>query len=123
MTEKIAFQLRQENKLTGCISVKIKYTDFETVNMQRTVEYTNQDHSIIKTVKELFAKLNTRRILIRLIGIRFTNLIPGNYQINLFGDTQEKIKLYQAIDSVKKQFGEKYVLKAIGIETPVRSKI
>jgi DNA polymerase-4 len=78
MTEKIAFQLRQENKLTGCISVKIKYTDFETVNMQRTVEYTNQDHSIIKTVKELFAKLNTRRILIRLIGIRFTNLIPGN---------------------------------------------
>ncbi len=115
MTEKIAFQLRQENKLTGCISVKIKYTDFETVNMQRTVEYTNQDHTILKTVKELFTKLNTRRILIRLIGVRFTNLIPGNYQINLFGDTQEKIRLYQQIDSIKKQFGEQYVLKASGL--------
>lgn len=116
MTEKIAFQLRQENKLSGCISVKIKYTDFDTVNMQRTVEYTNQDHAILKTVKELFTKLNTRRILIRLIGVRFTNLIPGNYQINLFGDTQEKIRLYQQIDSIKKQFGEKYILKAAGVQ-------
>lgn len=116
MTEKIAFQLRQENKLSGCISVKIKYTDFDTVNMQRTVEYTNQDHAILKTVKELFTKLNTRRILIRLIGVRFTNLIPGNYQINLFGDTQEKIQLYQQIDSIKKQFGEKYILKAAGVQ-------
>lgn len=116
MTEKIAFQLRQENKLTGCISVKIKYTDFDTVNMQRTVEYTNQDHAILKTVKELFTKLNTRRILIRLFGVRFTNLIPGNYQINLFGDTQEKIRLYQQIDSIKKQFGEKYIIKAAGVQ-------
>ena len=116
MTEKIAFQLRQENKLTGCISIKIKYTDFDTVNMQRTVEYTNQDHAILKTVKELFTKLNTRRILIRLFGVRFTNLIPGNYQINLFGDTQEKIRLYQQIDSIKKQFGEKYIIKAAGVQ-------
>jgi DNA polymerase-4 len=47
--------------------------------------------------------------------VRFTDLIPGNYQINLFEDSQEKIKMYQAIDSIKKQFGEKYVLKAAGI--------
>ncbi|MES2328185.1 MAG: DNA polymerase IV [Bacteroidota bacterium] len=116
MTEKIAFQLRQENKLTGCISVKIKYTDFETVNMQRTVAYTNQDHTILKTVKELFTKLNSRRVLIRLIGIRFTNLIPGTYQINLFDDSQEKISLYQRIDSIKRQYGEKFIQKASGFQ-------
>ena len=114
MTEKIAFQLRCDNRLTGCISVKIRYTDFETHNIQKTIPHSNQDHTLLKTVRELFTKLYTRRVLIRLIGIRFTNLIPGNYQINLFEDTHEKIKMYQAIDSVKKQFGEQLLVKATG---------
>lgn len=82
--------------------------------MQRTVEYTNQDHTNLKTVKELFTKRNTRRILIRLIGVRFTNLIPGTNQINLFDDSQEKIKLYQQIDRIKSQFGEKFIQKTSG---------
>jgi DNA polymerase-4 len=114
MTEKIAFQLRCDNRLAGCISVKIRYTDFETHHIQKTIPASNQDHILLKTVKELFGKLYTRRVLIRLIGIRFTNLLPGNYQINLFDDTQEKVKMYQAIDSIKKQFGEKYLIKAAG---------
>ncbi len=62
----------------------------------------------------MFDKLYTRRQLIRLIGIRFSDLIPGTYQINLFNDTQEQIKLYQAIDSIKKQYGEKFLIRAIG---------
>lgn len=115
MTEKIAFQLRQENKLTGCIAVKIRYSDFDTHTMQKAVSYTNQDHVILRTVKELFTRLNTRRLLIRLIGVRFSNLIPGNYQIDLFTDTQEQIKLYQSIDSIKKKYGEQLILKASGI--------
>ncbi|HZX74609.1 MAG TPA: DNA polymerase IV [Cyclobacteriaceae bacterium] len=115
MTEKIAFQLRQENKLTGCITVKIRYTDFDTVTAQQTISYTNQDHTLLTTVKALFTKLNQRRILIRLLGVRFTNLIPGTYQINLFEDSQEKIRLYQQIDSVKKQFGEGLLVRGSGI--------
>jgi DNA polymerase-4 len=115
MTEKIAFQLRSENRLTGCITVKLKYTDFTTYTAQKSITYSNQDHIILSTVRDLFTKVHTRRLLIRLIGVRFTDLIPGNYQINLFEDSQEKIKMYQAIDSIKKQFGEKYVLKAAGI--------
>jgi len=107
MTEKLAFQLRCDNRLTGCVSFKIRYTD-----IQKTIPHSNQDHTLLKTVRELFTKLYTRRVLIRLIGIRFTSLIPGNYQINLFDDTQEKIKLYQQIDSIKRQFGESYVIKA-----------
>lgn len=114
MTEKIAFQLRTENKLTGCITVKIRYSDFDTLTAQKSIAYSNQDHVILQTVKELFSKVNTRRLLIRLIGVRFTNLIPGNYQINLFQDTQETISLYQRIDSIKRQFGEKFIQKASG---------
>ena len=114
MTEHIAFQLRQENKLTGCVTVKLRYSNFETFTKQITIPYTNADHILLKTAKELFTKLYDRRILVRMIGVRFTNLIPGNYQIRLFEDTEESIKLYQAIDSVKKQFGEGLIKRASG---------
>lgn len=117
MTEKIAFQLRCDNRLTGCVSVKIRYTDFETHNIQKAIPASNQDHILLKTVKELFLKLYTRRVLVRLIGIRFTNLLPGNYQINLFDDTQEKVRLYQQIDSIKKQFGESLLQRGVGISS------
>ena len=112
MTEKIAFELREQNKLTGCVAVKLRYSNFETFSKQRSIPYTNSDHKIMKTAQELFDQLFERRMLIRLIGIRFTNLVPGNHQINMFEDTQEAIKLYQAIDSVKKRYGEKYLLRA-----------
>lgn len=115
MTEEIAFQLRQQNKLTGCVTVKVRYSNFETFTKQITIPYTNADHVLLQTAKELFNKLYERRLLIRLLGIRFTHLIPGNYQISLFEDTQEMIKLYQAIDSVKKRFGEKTLMRAVGV--------
>lgn len=114
MTEKIAFELRSKNKLTGCVSVKIRYSDFQTEQKQTCIEYTAADQLLIQKVKELFDKLYTRRQLIRLVGVRFTDLIGGTYQINLFSDTQEMIKLYQAIDSVKKEYGERYLISAGG---------
>jgi DNA polymerase-4 len=112
MTEKIAFELRTNNKLTGCITVKIRYSDFQTMTMQSTIAYTANDHLLIQKVKEIFARLYDRRQLLRLIGVRFTNLVQGSYQINIFEDSQEMIGLYQAIDSVKKQFGEKFLFRA-----------
>jgi DNA polymerase-4 len=115
MTERLAFDLRKQNKLTGCVTVKLRYSNFETYTKQLTVPYTNADHVLMGTSCELFKKLYERRMLIRLIGIRFTNLIPGNYQIRLFEDTQEMINLYQAIDSVKKRYGERFVMRAVGV--------
>lgn len=115
MTEGIAFELRQQKHLPGCITLKLRYSNFETFAAQRTIPYINTDHILQKTVMELFTKLYTHRILVRLAGIRFTNLVTGAYQINLFEDTQESINLYQAIDSVKRRFGERYLTRAGGV--------
>ena len=115
MTEKIAFQLREQNRLTGCVTVKLRYYNFETFTKQTIVGYTNADHVLLQTAKNLFDKLFERRLLIRLIGVRFSHLIPGNYQINLFDDTEHMINLYQAIDAIKKRFGEKLLVRAVGV--------
>jgi DNA polymerase IV len=115
MTEKIAFDLRNNNKLTGCITIKIRYSDFQTLTMQSTIPYSANDHVLLQHAKEIFTKLYDKRIPVRLIGVRFTNLINGSYQINLFEDSQEQIHLYQAIDSVKRQFGENLLFRAGGL--------
>ncbi|TKK65426.1 DNA polymerase IV [Ilyomonas limi] len=112
MTEKIAFELRSQEKLTGCVVVKIRYSDFQTEQKQMTIDYTAFDDILIQKVKELFTGLYTKRQLIRLIGVRFTDLISGTHQIDMFNDSQEAIKLHQAMDSIKKQFGQQYLMRA-----------
>jgi len=107
MTESNAFELRKQNRLTGCVVLKLRYSDGDTHTIQRTIPYCNKDHQLLQIAKELFKRLYTRRLLVRMIGIRFINLIPGIYQIDLFEDNEETIKLYQSIDHIKKRFGEK----------------
>lgn len=115
MTENISFELRSQNKLTGCITLKIRYSDFQTYTKQKIIPYTNVSTVLIKEVKALFKQLYERRLLIRLLGVRLTHLIPGCHQIDMFRDTQEDISLCRAIDSVKKRFGEKYLISAGGV--------
>ncbi|MGX5817812.1 DNA polymerase IV [Chitinophaga lutea] len=111
MTEKIGFELRQQNRLTGCVTLKIRYSDFETVTRQMSIPYTASDHVLLEKVKELFNRLYDRRLLVRLIGVRFSHLVGGNYQISLFEDTHEMISLYQAIDSIKSQYGWDFLMR------------
>ncbi len=116
MTEQLAGKLRQKQQLTACVSVKIRYSDFDTHTVQQRIPYSSADHTLIKTVKELFKKLYTRRMLIRLIGVRFSHLVHGNYQINLFEDTEEQIRLYQALDKMNVKYGDKTICRAIGMQ-------
>lgn len=112
MTERIAFELRRQNRLTGCVVVKLRYSDGDTHTMQSSIGYCNQDHQLIAIARDLFKKLFTRRLLVRMIGVRFIHLIPGVYQIDLFSDNNETIKLYQQIDSIKHRFGENLLGRA-----------
>ncbi|MEM9647289.1 MAG: DNA polymerase IV [Bacteroidota bacterium] len=112
MTENLAFQLRRGDKLTACIAVKIRYSDFNTYSKQLRIPYTSADHILIPKILELFNVLYNKRMLVRLIGIRFSHLVSGNYQINLFEDTEEALNLYQAMDYVRKRFGSRSVLRA-----------
>lgn len=106
MTESLGFELRTQKRLTGCVVLKLRYSDGDTHTLQRSIAYCNQDQQLIVIARELFQQLFTRRVLVRMIGVRFTHLIPGVYQIDLFSDNHETIKLYQQIDSIKKRFGE-----------------
>ena len=113
MTEKLAYQLRAAEKLTGCISVKIKYSDFETRTLQKTIPYTSFDHLLIPVAKELLTRLYTRRVMVRLVGVRLSHLVSGAPQLNLFEDTPRQVQLYRALDNVRHRFGAGAVGRAV----------
>jgi DNA polymerase-4 len=112
MTENLAYQLRRGQKLTSCVSVKIRYADFDTQSRQLKIPYTSADHLLIPRVLELFNALYNRRLRVRLIGVKFSHLAGGNYQINLFDDNESAIKLYQAIDRMRLRFGDRSIIRA-----------
>jgi len=112
MTENLAYQLRRGQKLTSCVSVKIRYADFDTQSRQLKIPYTSADHLLIPRILELFNALYNRRLRVRLIGVKFSHLAGGNYQINLFDDNESAIQLYQAIDRMRLRFGDRSIIRA-----------
>jgi DNA polymerase-4 len=125
MVEKVAFQLREQKKLTSCITVKIRYSNFDTETKQIQIPYTSSDHVLLRTVTQLFDKLYNRRMLIRLVGVRLSGLVHGNYQISLFDDTAEGIRLYEAIDRIKHRHGSEKLVRAttLGVNRRVRMEM
>ncbi len=122
MAENLAFQLRRGNKLTACVTVKIRYSDFNTYTLQSRVPYTAADHMLIPKVLELFDKLYNKRLLVRLIGVRLSHLVGGGHQINLFEDTTELISLYQAMDYIRDKHGDRILMRAAGMEARTISR-
>jgi DNA polymerase-4 len=112
MTEKVAYELRQDNKMTGCIAVKIRYPDFETTTRQTTIPYTFYDDELIPKAKELFHKLWRKGEPVRLLGVRLSELTDEAVQTNLFSNVEKKSELYRAIDDIKNKFGKWSVVKA-----------
>ncbi|HQW05418.1 MAG: DNA polymerase IV [Flavobacteriales bacterium] len=116
MAESLTFQLRKGSKLTSCVAVKIRYADMNTHTKQLRIGYTACDHIILPAIHELFRTLYDRRQRIRLVGVRFSHLVGGGHQMDAFTDTQEAMDLYQAMDKVRKRFGDRVVMRASGMD-------
>lgn len=115
MAENLAYQLRRGNKLTACVTFKIRYSDFQTYTQQQHIPYSAMDHNLIPVVLDLFRKLYNRRLLVRLIGVKFSHLVEGGHQINLFEDNEKQLHLSQAIDKMRERYGDRSVISAAGM--------
>jgi DNA polymerase-4 len=114
MAENLVFQLRRGNKLTACVTVKLRYSDFQTFTLQKKIPYSASDHVLIPIVLELFKKLYNRRVLVRLIGVRYSHLVEGAHQISLFEDSS-MLQLYKAMDEIRERYGDRAVMRASGM--------
>jgi len=112
MVDDLTFDLRSAERLTSCITVKIRYADFNTYTKQKRIAYTANENILGNYAMDLFSVLYERRQLIRLIGVKFSGLVYGSYQISLFDDSLTSIKLLQEKDWIKKRFGSDKILRA-----------
>jgi DNA polymerase-4 len=77
----------------------------------------------LRVTQELFDKLYNRRMLIRLVGVRLSNLVQGNHQISLFDDTEEDINLYEAMDFIKHKHGVEKLVRATTLDVSKRVRM
>lgn len=122
MAENLAYQLRRGHKLTACVTFKIRYSDFQTYTQQQHIPYSSLDQSLIPTILNLFEKLYNRRLLVRLVGVRFSHLVEGGHQVNLFEDDEKHLHLSEAIDRMRERYGDRAVISAAGMEAKTISR-
>ncbi len=115
LTEQLAYDLRKLGQCTSCITVKLRYSNFDTHTRQVSIPASASDHRLIPAVHELFEKLYDRRLLIRLIGVRFSKLLQGQEQLSLFDDGARLVPLYGAMDNLRNRYGDFSVLRASGL--------
>ena len=101
----LGFELREKQKLTACVTVTIRYSNFETVTKQAMIPYTSLDKVLLTKTKELFKSLYSKRMLLRLVGVRFSHLVSGFEQMDMYSSSREAYSLCQAMDKIRKRFG------------------
>ena len=120
MVDQLAFELRSKDRLSSTVTVKLRHADFNTYTKQRRIPYTANERILSRHIMELFDSLNERRQLIRLIGVKFSGLVNGNYQINIFDDTAKEISLMERKDHIRKRFGSDKILRAAYLDDKTR---
>ena len=105
LTGKVCQNLRDDNYMASTISIKLRYSDFQTLTRSRTIKPADDDKIIFEIAKDLMMKAHTRRAGVRLIGVgvsRFSNFCE---QEVLFEDDEVKRKkLFRAIDFLRNKY-------------------
>jgi DNA polymerase-4 len=111
LVEDVCDSLRKENWMASKVGIKLRYSDFVTLTREKTLSSpTNDDKIIYETAVELFRKAYTRRVSVRLIGVRLTKFCEFSEQEILFPTIEDKRqKLLKSIDRIRTKYGMEIV--------------
>lgn len=117
MVETLAYDLRKSGFCAGKVTVKIRYSDFQTYTRQVTLPATSSDHQLTLAALKTFDALYNRRLLIRLVGVSFGKLVRGTEQLSLFDAAGDVVPsklpaLYQQTDRIRDRYGEHKIGRA-----------
>jgi len=109
LAERAANKLRSISMSARTVAVKLRYGDFSTYHMSRSLkEHSTHDSDFRALALEIFNRLFTRRMRVRLVGVSLSNLsAEPAHQAALFGEERrlKKERLYRGIDAVRSRFG------------------
>jgi DNA polymerase-4 len=117
LIEEVGARLRREEYFARCLTVKIRYTNFQTITRSRTLSSpTCFDKEIFEVVKDLLRQNVGKGRAVRLLGVSASALQSSGWQEPLLNRDKRKSleRLYKGIDRLRQKFGE----DAIGAATP-----
>lgn len=113
LTERIAAKLRDQRLVARQLSVKLRYSDFKQYELHQTLtESTDDSLHLFATVQELLERFPERRIRIRLVGVRTTQIDWKDWQMGLFATPTLSVNINKAIDDIRAKFGFMSILPA-----------
>jgi DNA polymerase IV len=118
LSERIGATLREYGKQARTIGLRIRYVDqFSAHQTVRLARPSNDERQLLAAAKELFWKLFTRRVAVRLVGVNVTNLETDRRQNELFDiDANRRWYLNRGLDSVRGRYGWNAVFYGNGLE-------
>lgn len=104
LAERVCHRARKRKIRARTVTLKLRYTDFQTLNRSRTIEPTSDEVLIQATLVELYRECKQRKLAIRLLGVQLSNLLD---------ETPEQLKLRfarrrsvgVALDKVRERYG------------------
>jgi DNA polymerase-4 len=107
LTEDVCRQLRAHQWRARTITLKLRYSDFKTITHALSIDPTNDDAVVRKTACELLHASYTRKLPIRLIGVRLSNFEENQQtELDLFPSQEKKQTLLKAVDKIREKFGK-----------------
>lgn len=107
LTESVCSSLRYRHLKAETITLKLRYADFKTITRAETIEPTHDDNVVFETVRRLFKSGYTRRMAIRLLGVRASQLVDlRQLEFDLFPSEKKRSQMLEAVDKIRKKFGD-----------------
>jgi len=117
LTEQVCYLLRKKRKYAKVICIQLKDKYFNSYSHQKQViNATNNTEYVYRIAKNIVKEMyNDEEI--RLVGISLNKISSSNnYQISMFEnieDIEKKQKLDKTLDSLKKEYGDNIIIKAV----------
>jgi len=117
LTDQVARRMRKKGYLGNVISMRLRFSDFESVGRQKKIEfYTDEERVVYRVARDLMHRHWRPGHAIRLVGVNVSGLVrlPDVMQIDLFRQKEEDAhrKLLAAVDRIKDKFGEHSITRA-----------
>jgi DNA polymerase-4 len=117
LVEEVGRRLRSEELFARCLTVKIRYANFQTITRSRTLPApTCFDKEIFEIVSELLRQNASPGRMVRLLGVSASALQSSGWQEPLLNRDKRNAyeQLYKGLDKLRSKYGE----DSIGAATP-----
>jgi DNA polymerase-4 len=106
LTGMVCQEMRDMGWQASTVNIKLRYSDFQTLTRMKAVKPTDDDKIVFDTAWSLIKKAYTRRVAVRLIGVRLTNFSPYSEQEYLFEDYEiKRKKILRAVTRIRDKYG------------------